>query len=614
MWNRIKNFYKKYREQGWLIPIVFIMGIVPLVVKQKDYMTNLQNFSWYPSIQYEIDVFNYYKKNILITVAVLMALLLLVDLLDGSIRLKKASRIILAALAVYEALAALSCWFSDYRWFSIHGTLGHFETVYVLLAYGLLLLYTYYNVKKENDLRAVLFMWGILLLPMVLLGFSQAAGHDFYQTGLGSRLILTKAASEAGSMVKGEFGKGRVYLSLYNPNYVGSFGAMTIPVMVTLCLYAKSWKGRLLYGILSGGLLVCLMGALAKTGLAALAASLVCLVLFFRKQIICRKQIFLLAAAVGGLICLCFVVTSGNKLVSNIRSAIKMLGRDTTVYNLESIETGVDGVKVSYKGNELNIRYEVDSFGTMAFAFRDGQGQPVKMEVDEANAAYKAADKRFEGITITPAVLENRAAFGLNIDGKLRYFSNDTPYEGYYYYGPSGKFTRIRTAPHWGFEGYEKLATYRGYTWSRTIPMLKDNILLGSGPDTFLMEFPQDDYVAKARYGFEDMLLSKPHNMFLQIGTQTGVLSLAAYLTLYGAYALWSLKLYWKNSMEAWLPAVGASVFTGITAYMIAGLTTDSTINVAPVFWCLLGLGMAANQIMEDQQGKGLRVKSKKRV
>lgn len=600
---RVKTFFDKYIGQAEVLPIIFVMGILPLIVKQKDYMTNLNVFSWYSAESYAVDAFNYYKKNFLIAAALIMALLLLVDFLDGSAKIKKKARLIFAALACYELLAVLSCCFSQYRWFTIHGTVGHFETIYVLLAYGILLLYSYCSVRNERDVRAVMVLWGCLLVPMILLGLSQASGNDFYGTKLGSRLIMTKAAFEAGGYIKGAFEKGRVYLSLYNPNYVGAFGALTAPAMMTLCIYSKRWTGRLFYGTLSAGVLICLMGASAKTGLAALAAAVICLGILLRRQIVQKKKLFLAAGAALAALCVCFILIRGENLVKEVEGAVRGLSKNTTVYNLEGIETGMNGVEVAYKGNKFVVQCSVDSSGNMGFLLTDSQGQTLALSMIDNAQYYEIEDERFDGITLMPVTLKDTLAFELNIDGKSRYFTNQTTYAGYYYYSPYGRFTRIRTAPHWGFEGYETLATYRGYTWSRTIPLLKKYIFLGSGPDTFLMVFPQDDYVIKTRYGFEDKLMSKPHNMFLQIGVQTGMLSLVAYITLYAAYGVWSLKVYWKNSMESWLSAAGASIFVGTAAYMMVGLTADSSINVAPVFWCLLGLGMAINHMVEKEAG-----------
>ena len=49
------------------------------------------------------------------------------------------------------------------------------------------------------------------------------------------------------------------------------------------------------------------------------------------------------------------------------------------------------------------------------------------------------------------------------------------------------------------FDGKEKMGSARIYNWSRTIPLLKDTLLVGFGPDTFSKVFPQNDF-----FGFEN--------------------------------------------------------------------------------------------------------------
>ena len=69
----------------------------------------------------------------------------------------------------------------------------------------------------------------------------------------------------------------------------------------------------------------------------------------------------------------------------------------------------------------------------------------------------------------------------------------------------------------------------RGYIWSRSIPMIKNTIFLGHGPDTFLFYFPQYEYDAKVKWtGTPMMIVDKPHNMFIQTAINTGLISLIA--------------------------------------------------------------------------------------
>jgi len=55
------------------------------------------------------------------------------------------------------------------------------------------------------------------------------------------------------------------------------------------------------------------------------------------------------------------------------------------------------------------------------------------------------------------------------------------------------------------------------------------------------------------------------------------------------------MKLYWKGTFSDYYYKVGVSIFIGTVSYMIAGISNDSTITVAPVFWVLIGIGTAIN-------------------
>ena len=39
----------------------------------------------------------------------------------------------------------------------------------------------------------------------------------------------------------------------------------------------------------------------------------------------------------------------------------------------------------------------------------------------------------------------------------------------------------------------------------------------------------------------------------------------------------------------------GVSIFIGTIAYLITGISNDSTITVAPIYWVLIGIGIALN-------------------
>jgi O-antigen ligase len=153
-----------------------------------------------------------------------------------------------------------------------------------------------------------------------------------------------------------------------------------------------------------------------------------------------------------------------------------------------------------------------------------------------------------------------------------------------------------RSIETFGPERFESFGSNRGYIWSRTVPVLKKTILLGYGPDTFPIYFPQYDYLGKLRnYGVGGMFVDKAHNMYLQTAMNSGVISLLALLSLFGIYFVSSIRLFIREKFEAFLPCAGLACFTAFCGYVFAGLFNDSTISVAPVFWVIFGLGIGIN-------------------
>ena len=126
-------------------------------------------------------------------------------------------------------------------------------------------------------------------------------------------------------------------------------------------------------------------------------------------------------------------------------------------------------------------------------------------------------------------------------------------------------------------------------------------MITGSGPDTFTQVFPNNDYVGKNNMNYNGVTVTKPHNMYLQIWVQTGFVSLLAFLSLFLMYFIKSIKLFWKRSLQTVTEKIGMAVLVSLFGYMVTGIANDSTVTVAPVFWGMLGLGMAINRMIKRQ-------------
>ena len=192
----------------------------------------------------------------------------------------------------------------------------------------------------------------------------------------------------------------------------------------------------------------------------------------------------------------------------------------------------------------------------------------------------------------------------LVIDGNSWIFSNEVEPNKYLLLNNFGNWLEVSTPPSAIFTNYTKLATNRGYIWSRTIPLLAQTLILGTGPDTFVTVFPQYDYVGRLNSGYSTIdIFTKPHNLYLQIAVQTGVLSLLCVMAFYILYFIKSIKLYSTISYKEnlFLHFSGLGIFLGIFSYMIAGFANDSMIVLSPVFWILLGIGVKINQMISNK-------------
>ena len=131
---------------------------------------------------------------------------------------------------------------------------------------------------------------------------------------------------------------------------------------------------------------------------------------------------------------------------------------------------------------------------------------------------------------------------------------------------------------------------------------MKDTLLVGNGPDTYAIVFPQKDYVGKMNaYDNESIVVDKPHNMFIQIGVNTGVVSLIALLSVFLMYFIDSMKLYWKRDVKTFLDHMGIGCVIAMVSYLGAGFFNDQIISVAPLFYVVVGLGIAINELVKKQ-------------
>ena len=491
-------------------------------------------------------------------------------------------------------MVVLSTVFSEHKINTIFGVPDQFQSLFVLLIYCILCFYSYQFIHTEKDIHKILKPLLYSIGFLIIIGISQILGHDLLTSSIG-KSIITIFLNETTDMSL-NFGK-TVFLTLFNPNYVGLYCVLILPILFVLFLYSQQLKQQFIYLILFIGLTVCLIGSESATGIITVIPCLLFLFFLCRHKFGKYKKIITIvysAFIVLG-ICLFFFMNLPQRLHNAVFKE--------TNYEIQQIELKDDYITFTCNNEPLNISYNPNGIDGEILKITDGNGNLVESTLSDDSSYLLINDSRFPKFLLQLILYEDLDGNELNVfsithNNTNWYFTNDTDDGTYYYINNYGNLIKINnTSPSALPESFNSFATGRGYIWSKTLPLLKDSLIVGSGADTFLFKFPNDDYVGMYNNGNHGKIMTKPHSFYLQTWVETGLISLIALLIFYGIYVIMSCRLYLMKPLDNYMKQIGAAIFVSSLGYMFALLFNDSSITVAPVFWILLGIGFAINQI-----------------
>lgn len=588
----MKSYRKNKITIKELLPLVLIIGIIPVIVYIHSGPNSYGDYPWCTAGNIT-DLFLYGKSIALIAVATVMLILFCYNCMKKC-WIFEDDNYVFYLLFGYVFFAILSTIGSKYRTVAVHGASEQYESVFVLISYSMVCFFSYYAANALHEDKALtdrFYRWilPLSLIPVLFICVSQFLHMDFL------KFILQKWNFDF------IFPAGTVYGAFYNPNFVGSYVVLLFPLLIALLIAANKWSLRLFTGILSVMILIALAGSKSASGFLVLG---IALIIFAVMQIKDRTSGFIfggiilavIIAAVG------FDFATGNYYSSKVWASIHPSATEKT---LEKIETTDTDIEITYRGKQLNISllYDENSSEPFQFGITDEQGESIAYEIN-SEGRIQLTDDDFSGIIIYPAYMTNMddlLTIVVVIDDKNWIFTNQTD-GAYYYLNNYNHLDKIDNAPMAVFNNNPGFASGRGFLWGKTIPLLKDYIFVGSGPDTYGFVYPQSDYVDKFNNGYENTYVTRPHNMYLQTAVQTGVLSLICILVFYGIYFVQSFRIYRKAKKDDLFWYVGYGIFIGSVGYMLIGLFNDSTITVAPIYWCLIGIGYAINKKIKAKE------------
>lgn len=648
MSNRYKRKLQKRETKLWqdialLLPVLFALCIVPMIVLTHDYTIDFSQFDWFnnSALTDQIDSFGY-AKSVALTITGVVAVLFFAyyywqqtskynfqpKTLFSTV--DKRIAILLGIHLVMIIISSLTSKYSDLVYNG--GGYSQWQTMWVLLAYGILFFFAYYMISSERKVYVLFYGLMIHLALMAYLGFMQSIGKnpllwDWVQKA------ITKYSKVTGISLSNDM--SNVVLTFPNPNYCGTFVALMLPIVVAFVFVKASDKLWLtilckLAGIaMVVAFIKTLIGSgssaagFAMIGVAVIAIFFIVTGFFEKKDLsgsglsddeihrIHHKQRTKAIITILSAVVIVAAVVIGAFQTSYVQKTLVKISKGTVdARNLVSIiNESADRMQVNFRnGESFDLDVTIDSSHTLSFKITDANKKDIALSWDSSKEMYIPQDKRFSMLSFEPK------RYALDIGIKDAFTLYDTPnnisftfvYDDssseWKYYTPYGKLIKLHAVERFGFQNSENMASRRGYIWSRSIPLMKTYWFKGIGPNCFIIAFPNDDFVGSKRIGNKTLLVDKPHNTFLQTYIQTGGISAIAYLLLWILYIAQCSRLFWRTKLSTNMHRIAFGIFIASISYWIVSLTNDAVVGVQSSYWILLGLGFAINRLLKQKQ------------
>lgn len=562
---------KKIKRLIRLSPFFVVVFIIPLIRFHIPIRHNREIGQVLLQTQWYDDYFCLIKVCCLY-LAVILATAVFILINKTKIQFPKAYYL----LVPYTACILLSMTFSKHRVSAIFGIVDQYEGGLTLMLYLGILIFSYLLITEVSHIVTIIkiALSGSLIVSVV--GILEFTG------------IIEIDPSYAVSSTIG------------NSNYVGTYAVLLLPLSVALVFLETNRTKKLFYLLVSyGSVFFLLAGSLSRAGyLGILAITPVGFVLLWEKIRVRLKWIIYVVIYSFFILFLMNTFSKGF-LFDEIKS-LNPFYEERQEDKIRFEDITITGKTAEIKTDRWILKVS-DKNGR--FSFSDEKGKLLLHSNNTDTQAIEFIEEPYRGIT-GHEYCENEVAWlMLKVNDKaIEFVTNKGRLQ---VVGYNGKLTDILKAENFGFNNRESFASGRGYIWSRTFPLLKNALLIGYGPDTFIYLFPQNDIVGKMNYGAIWTIISKPHSWYLQTAFGTGVLSLLCLL----AFIIWYVAIAFGKTTKR-LPAkdlffapdinakndqkqiISITILTSVLGYCIVGVFNDSTVAVSPIFWMLLGFGI----------------------
>lgn len=604
------------------IPLVLLLGFVPLIMRMLVVNPTDESVIDALNTTQIIDIYSNFKATAIVVLCVAMLVTLFLVFDKQKLKLDKTIKWYFIGGGLFIGITLIATILSKHSNTAWWGMPDRAEGFVMTACYVFMMGYTLYSLRDYRNYTYIIGSLGFLVIISTIIGVFQYFGYDlFTKVDFFKNLILSAEASGLGVSVTSDFESGKVFGTMFHYNYMGSFGAMMVPFFLTLTFFVRNKWQKLFCSVISLCAMFLLFGSTSRAGFIGLVAAILVGLVIFAKQIVHKWKITLPILIAFVVVLFGFNFITGGTIFSRIPTLISesiglFSGSDESFDYKDYIpvreivhEDGKE--KIVFQTDTLYIENEDNNP-----VFKDGQGNKIEYTLSvigtlaDLSTVYTTQDERFSQVAFSyaklsgidegaepPVVLEmtynGLKTFNFMLDSEKGVVLADScPLQE----------MEIDYPETIGFKGKEKLGSARGYIWSRSLPMMKQTMLVGNGPDTYALEFPQNDLLGKWwAYDTPNMIVDKAHSLYMAIFINNGGLALFGFLIMLGAYLIQSFKLYALKGYYENKEILGIATTLAVVGYLGAGVFNDSVVSVAPIFWILLGAGMGINYLINKE-------------
>ncbi len=601
--------YKNKEKFNKKIAPLMLLMVVPLVMFSQYIVYD--NILTSPDLIIKdsyVDLFNFYKSIALYIISVLSIIFYFLYTKKRDIELKKDRIKYYIPLLIYTIFIVLSTVFSIYPKIAVFGVYERYEGALVLLSYLLMMVYAIEVIRSETDIKYIMKAFIVMNFIISSIGVLQTLGANIFEVKIFQSLL---GLTEADNLLT-HFGNS-AYSTLYNPNNAGQFTTLVFPVLLILVFALKDIKWRIFTALTAILTFIMVFGSASDNALVGLVAGMLMFTIVFFSNIIPKdvgkKRIFLGVTA----LILISVITAGvvffDKImeISSIQNEIQAFSSNEDDVYINDISVDDDIIQFDTNHGKFNFVYLETGMIMM-----DEEMTPLNFE--QNGTSIKFTDPPYDKMLRIQISTSNSLGITFKrnpYDARVEVVFDSEKFLGIRSTGNNVVKEVLENQMPEKFRGLESTFSLRGYLWFVTISRLDEVFFIGAGPDNYLYWFEQHDILGKVNMTHQAVAIAdKPHNIYLQIASQTGVVSLMAWLSLLGIYFITTLRKIGVRRKKEFNELLAGGIISGITGFLAASLFVDSSVGVGTVFYLLLGIGIYLTGVLPGKPKK-IRLKPK---